>query len=279
MLSHDMEIIPHPLSIAQDLSWTIPPMTDPIQRHCRELDRCNQRGGRMLSVFDLLAAETLDLDLGAYLMARISRGASFMVGAVPGGAGKTTVMCALLNLVPAQVELVAATPEAVSHASEVGAGPQYCYICHEIGAGSYFAYLWDEDLRRYCGLASAGHMLATNLHADDPKQAQDQVCRQNGVPEADFRRFDLLMFLRVDGDYWNARRQIATVYESAGTGRHRLVYDVRSRMAPEASSGGQAVDIGYLQDCRKFLLRNLDAGTRTIEQSRLEVVKFLAEHE
>ena len=202
-----------------------------------------------------------------------------MVGAVPGGAGKTTVMCALLNLVPAQVELVAATPEAVSHASEVGAGPQYCYICHEIGAGSYFAYLWDEDLRRYCRLASAGHMLATNLHADDPEQAQDQVCRQNGVLEADFRRFDLLMFLRVEGDYWNARRQIATVYESAGTGRHRLVYDVRSRMAPEVSGGGQAVDIGYLQDCRMFLLRNLDAGTRTIEQSRFEVVKFLAEHE
>jgi len=274
-----MEIIRYRPSIAQGLSWTVPPMTDPIQRHCRELDRCNQRGGRMLSVFDLLAAGTLDLDLGAYLMARISRGASFIVGAVPGGAGKTTVMCALLNFVPAEVELVAVTPEVVSQASEAGTGSPYCYICHEIGAGSYFAYLWDEDLRRYCRLAAAGHMLATNLHADDPKQARDQVCRQNGVSEADFRRFNLLMFLRVEGDYWNARRQIVTVYESAGAGRHRLVYDVRSRTAPEVSGGGQAADLGYLQDCRKFLSRNLDAGTRTIEQSRYEVVKFLAEHE
>ena len=81
-----------------------------IARHCEELNRCNQRGGRMLSIFDLLAAETLHLDLATYLMARISRGASFMVGAVPGGAGTTTVMCALLNFVPSETSLIAATP-------------------------------------------------------------------------------------------------------------------------------------------------------------------------
>ena len=67
----------------------------------------------MLSVFDLLAAKTLELDLAAYLMARISKGSSFMVGSVPGGAGKTTVMCALLNFLPIDLPIVAATPEAV----------------------------------------------------------------------------------------------------------------------------------------------------------------------
>ena len=41
-------------------------MNDEISKHCDELNRCNQRGGRMLSVFDLLAAKTLDLDLAAY---------------------------------------------------------------------------------------------------------------------------------------------------------------------------------------------------------------------
>jgi len=44
-------------------------MNDEISKHCDELNRCNQRGGRMLSVFDLLAVKTLDLDLAAYLMA------------------------------------------------------------------------------------------------------------------------------------------------------------------------------------------------------------------
>ena len=109
-----------------------------IQAHCAELDRCNQRGGRMLSMIDLLEAETLGLDLAAWLMARVAGGASFLVGARPGGAGKTTVMCALLNLAPADRPIVAATPEAV---------------------------------RAYCSFSEKGHMLATNLHADDLEEA------------------------------------------------------------------------------------------------------------
>ena len=122
-------------------------MNEEIARHCEELNRCNQRGGRMLSIFDLLEAETLDLDLAAYLMARISRGASFMVGAVPGGAGKTTVMCALLNFVPADVQLAAATPEAVQRAANREMSRRTCFVCHEIGSGSYYAYLWSDALR------------------------------------------------------------------------------------------------------------------------------------
>ena len=34
-----------------------------VAHHCLEFNRCNQRGGRMLSVFDLIEAGTLDLDL------------------------------------------------------------------------------------------------------------------------------------------------------------------------------------------------------------------------
>ena len=70
-----------------------------------EIDRCNQRSARMLSIVDLLEAGTLSPALAAYLLAAISRGASFMVGALPGSAGKTTVMGALLNFVPATIAL------------------------------------------------------------------------------------------------------------------------------------------------------------------------------
>ena len=80
-------------------------MTDSIELHCQEIERCNQRGGRMLSAVDLLSANTVTPDLAACLLAAIRGGASFMVGAQPGGAGKTTVMGALLNFVPANVEL------------------------------------------------------------------------------------------------------------------------------------------------------------------------------
>src|SRR5512137_1124903 len=146
-------------------------MQPEVQAHCAEIARCNQRGGRMLSVVDLIDAGTLTRDVTAYALAAIGRGASFMVGALPGGAGKTTIMGALLNLVPADVRLVPADSLETIASGLRERSARRCYVCHEIGAGPYYAYLWDEALRRYFELPDAGHMLATNLHADTYAEA------------------------------------------------------------------------------------------------------------
>jgi type IV secretory pathway ATPase VirB11/archaellum biosynthesis ATPase len=252
-------------------------MNDAIARHCEELNRCNQRGGRMLSVFDLLATKTLDLDLAAYLMARISRGASFMVGSVPGGAGKTTVMCALLNFVPANVPLIAATPQEVYTALKAATSPRACYICHEIGSGSYFAYLWSDALRTYCRLSENGHMLATNLHADDLDEARDQVCSDNDVRQELFNRFELLMFLRIEGTYLKTRRLIETVYSSDGLTDHVLVFYAGNNKKIEAKVNNHMVKPDYVNVCRDFL-KKMSPKTRTIEQTRRQVVEFLAQN-
>ena len=246
-------------------------MNDEIARHCGELNRCNQRGGRMLSVFDLLAAKTLDLDLAAYLMARISKGASFMVGAVPGGAGKTTVMCALLNFVPAGIPLVPATPEAVYGATDKTASQSACYVCHEVGSGDYYAYLWSDALRIYCALSEQRHMLATNLHADDLEQTRDQVCRTNGVQADHFNKFELLIFLRVKGGYFDARRWIDLVYSSNGSSEHELVFTASDGL----KKGRCTAEPKYVTACRDFL-SEMAPETETIEQTRTRVLEFLA---
>jgi len=237
-------------------------VTPDVARHCRELDRCNQRGGRMLSLPDLLDAGTLDLDLAAYLMARVSRGASFIVGAWPGGAGKTTVMCALLNVAPVDAELVAATTQAVRAAVP---DRKACHICHEIGPGSWFAYLWGADLRAYCALGLAGHMLATNLHADDLEEAQAQVCDDNGVPEAAFRRFRLAVFLRVTRN----ARVIDQVYESDGQGPHTRIFDRARGLMRHAESEHELA-------CKTFLSRCVDHPIRAIEDVRAEFVRVFS---
>jgi len=246
-------------------------MNEAVTKHCEQLDRCNQRGGRMLSIFDLLAAKTLDLDLAAYLMARISRGASFMVGAVPGGAGKTTVMCALLNFLPSDVTLIAATPEAVSDAASKASSPRMCYVCHEIGSGSYFAYLWSDALREYCQLPDHGYMLATNLHADDLERAREQVCRTNGVQANHFNKFELLIFLRVKGGYFDARRWIELVYSSDGLSEHELIFTAGRGLNKELRRD----DPQYVAACREFL-SEMAPRTQTIEQTRGRVLEFLA---
>ena len=225
----------------------------------------------MLSIVDLLEAGSLDLDLAALLMARVTRGASFMVGARPGGAGKTTVMCALLNLIPRDVPIVAATAQAVR-----AAGPaRRCYVCHEIGAGPYFAYLWGEDLRAYCALSTQGHILATNLHADDLDESRAQVCDENGVPVPHFNAFDLLVYVRASGKWHAGRRWIDMVYASDGAARHVPVFDAQRGLRPEAVPGG--VDTAWLGRCRAFIEECRDAGVRTIEAVRARVVTLLDE--
>jgi hypothetical protein len=246
-----------------------------IAKHCEELNRCNQRGGRMLSVFDLLAAKTLDLDLAAYLMARISTGASFMVGSVPGGTGKTTVMCALLNFVPPDVPLIAATPQVVQKAAK--APPRACYICHEIGSGRYFAYLWGDALQTYCRLSEYGHILATNLHADDPEQARDQICGANRVPLEHFNRFELLVFLRSDGGYVKTDRWIEAVYSSDGSSGHTLIFRASDGKTIGPSTKHYLADPQYVSACRDFL-ETISPGVRTIEQTRRHVIEFLGQH-
>ncbi len=243
-------------------------MNDAVSAHCTEIERCNQRGGRMLSIMDLLDAGTLTRKLAAYALAAIGGGASFMVGASPGGAGKTTVMGALLNLVPPDVELVAA--DGLGTIFELETEPQRCCcICHEIGRGPYYAYLWGEALRHYFALPAAGHMLATNLHADTLEEAREQICRENGVGKTDFRSMNLVFFLGVHRSPCGTRRRVTDVWESDGTQSHRRVFSAGELHGSESL----LVSAPTLVAAREQLERILAADARTIADVRRELLR------
>jgi hypothetical protein len=190
-----------------------------LKKHSAELERCNQRGGRMLSLADLLMAGTLPLEVAAFLLERVSKGASFIVGAKPGGAGKTTVMCALANAIPEGMKIFHA--ENIGSMLKAEALKPACFICHEIGSGSYYAYLWGEELRVFFGLKKYGHVLASNLHADTYEQAKAQVVKQNGVAETDFLKVNLYLFLSVKG----FERRTNTVWYSKNGEPHKRIYE------------------------------------------------------
>ena len=238
-------------------------MIDEIRSHCAEIQRCNQRGGRMLSVVDLIDAGTMSRELAAYSLAAIGGGASFMVGALPGGAGKTTVMGALLNFVPRHVPLAAA--DGMATIERVKAQTQRCcHICHEIGPGPYYAYLWGEPLRAYFDLAAAGHMLATNLHADTYTQAREQICADNGVPESALRSMGLMFFLSMRGG--GRQRRIEQVWESDGRSRHRPVYTADSSPSLIESTGLASHE--DVERARRTIDQLVAGGARTIEETR-----------
>jgi len=220
----------------------------------------------MLSVVDLIEAKTMKPELAAYALAAIGRGASFLVGASPGGAGKTTVMGALLNFVPCDIELAPADSLAAIERARRAAAPRRCYICHEIGSGPYYAYLWGDELRAYFDLPRAGHMLAANLHADTFDEARGQICADNGVAEPALRRMNLMFFLSVRSAGWDYERRIETVWESDGSGPHRLVFKAGDGASPADTS--MLVSKQDLAKAQRIINRLLDSGVRTIEKVR-----------
>jgi len=233
-----------------------------LDDHVREIDALNQRGGRMLSIVDLIEAGTIDRDLGAHLAAAIGAGASFMVGALPGAAGKTTVMGALLNLTPADADLRTADGKEAILDGISNPRPRRVYVCHEIGKGRLHAYLWGPILKSYFALAQKGHILATNLHADTLEEARDQICGAGSVPEEAFRRMNLALFLRFDPS--TGRREIVEAWESDGGSPHRRIF-ANGRLEPD---GSRLVPPGKTASARTLIHDLLASGARTLSQVR-----------
>jgi hypothetical protein len=203
------------------------------------------RGDRALSLADQIQAGTVGLGLAAWLVSHVSRGASFIVGAEPGRAGKTTTMRSLLSFVPPDLAFAEALPGAVAAGVD---GRPTCVICHELSDHPPAAYLWGQDLRDFFALAGHGHVLAANLHADDIDDTRSQICDENGVPPAHFHSVNLLVFLRVEGQDPGVRRTVESVHYADGSDSHRSVFDRGRGLAR-----GAPCDAAHVAHCRRFL--------------------------
>ncbi len=241
----------------------------------RIINRSNQRGGRMLSLVDLIEADTLTLSQAAWVTERIETGASFLVGAVPGGAGKTAVMGALLAMLPAgERVLLSETKPAwflpggggwggrgrggggASEGDWRTAGSGDCLVAYEISPASYEAYIWGDELRSFVERGVAGARLVSNLHADSLAQAREQLVRDNGVSEAAFAVFDLFLPITVHGGLGPRSRVIEHIDYRTEAGWRRTGRE------PELSARGREI-AEFLEACRA-------AGTRLIEDVRAE---------
>lgn len=222
---------------------------------------------RPRSLLDLIELKVLDLEVAAWLVSRISRGASFIVGSGPGGVGKTTTMRALLAFAPPDRPFAIALPGKVTQVD----GGCSCVVSHELSDHPPPTYLWGQNLRDFFALSQQGHMLVGNVHADDLEETRAQVCTTNEVPEEQFRAVHLFAFVRVEGvapgtgriDDPVSRRFINEVYLSDGRAAHQVVF-TRDR----------GLGVGALRDpahegrCRKFLEETLAGTVREINKVR-----------
>ncbi len=213
--------------------------------------RSNQRGGRMLSLVDLIEADTLTSAQAAWLTEQLENGASFLVGAVPGGAGKTAVMGALLSMLPAD-ETVHVTLSGSSAWRQAGSGA--CLVAYEISPASYEGYIWGEDLRTFMQRGLEGARLVANLHADDPAEARRQLTDDNAVPPAAFDSFELFIPITVNAAANGYSRLVKQIALCGSDG-----WSCIGRQ-PELSPRAREIAV-FLDDCAA-------SGIRRIEQVR-----------
>jgi hypothetical protein len=210
----------------------------------------------MLSVVDLLEAGTLTTIQAAWLLLRVLQGSSWLVGAKPGGAGKTTVMSALLAMVPRASRI---------WLTNRGDGWDRCgggeyVVSYELSPGFYDAYIWGPDVVRLTRLGMKGCRIVSNLHADTLDEARTQVVGECGATEEGFRSFRLFIPLELTGSRYTRTPTVSRI-DYVREGRW-LSWHREDRRWPGDPTGRASSRVDriqeFLEQCRTGNLRLIE---------------------
>lgn len=184
-------------------------MVDILDSNLKEINTLIQRGERMLSLVDLIKRNTLSLGLAAYFINGMRNGASVLIGARPGRAGKTTMMGALLGIIPSSDRIIAVKYVGLTKGLTPGTqkSPK-TYVIHEISNHGP-TYLWGPAVVEVTRLVGPHTRLASNLHEDNIAGVK-ATFRRCGSEEA-MNVFDLIIFIQYASR--DAHRAVGEVWE------------------------------------------------------------------
>ena len=241
----------------------------------QQIEQLNQRGGRTLSVVDLIQAGTLSVEMAAYAMRAMREGASLLTAARPGGAGKTTLMAAILGLLPPDVPLVTVDGSRVIHDGLQRATTEpACYLAHEIGSGDYYGYIWGRDVADYFSLIEGQRRIASCLHADTLEELTAILCSPPlRVGREVLGRVGLILFMHVAQGPRGHHRRVASFWETDSRGGHRMVFRWNAK-ADTYEPTAELHDPAGLGRYRDFLQGLLNGGEIEMGAVRHKAVEF-----
>ena len=248
--------------------------THPIEaQNLSEIEGLNQRGRRMLSLVDLMAANTVSAEMAGYLLFAMKRGASLLSCARPGGAGKTALLGAVLNLLPPGERLVTVGSPGVL---QTDPGKPACFLAHEIGAGRWYGYIWGDDVSAFLGKVVQGYRVATTIHADHPDEIRRDMGRL-GISDAALSRVTVLAFILAARQGIKVQHTVHSIFESDGNGGCHLLFSGHgnrfAREAPSRLIAGTA-DQKDLEACEGFFERL--SCPPDLQRVRQEILRFYA---
>lgn len=181
------------------------------EKNLKQIERTNQRGGKMLSIVDLVDVKTISVAAAAFCGAALRARSSFFTGAVPGGAGKTTLMAALLGMLPHDERIITASDTGAIDTATAMANDNepVCLLAHEVGSGSWYAYIWGDSARAFLKARDAGARIVTTLHADNPAQVRE-IFKQCGIDCQRYPPAELQLFIKRLG--MTSQRRVTAIY-------------------------------------------------------------------
>jgi hypothetical protein len=139
---------------------------DPYER-----ERKHRKSRRSLSIAQILAMQSIDIETVALTWLMIERGACLTVAGPTQpkpGAGKTTALHALLQFLPegTAVAYTSGMFETFAFTRLPDIHPaNTCALCSEI-SDHLQTYMWGHKARRFLMLPAQGYRIATSVHAD-----------------------------------------------------------------------------------------------------------------
>ncbi|MEW6356774.1 MAG: hypothetical protein AB1696_10630 [Planctomycetota bacterium] len=268
-------------------------MPDLEQHNRREIHGLNQRGGRMLSLVDLIEAGTMSNEMCAFCLCAIANGASFLTAARPGGVGKTTVLAVLLGFLPPEVKIVTVDSGAViAKAKSEDPSIPKCYLPHELGSGMWYGYIWGEDVADLFTLKEGNRRIASCIHVDAIGEMEGVLTSPPlNVTEEHFLDLEFALFMTMEGGHLRSKRRVCSLCEASEDGAHHELFRWNSKkdaikrdgdstlFARIEQRGGKSraeLDREY-ERCLHFIREVATGGPRDFEDVRARVVAFYAQ--
>jgi hypothetical protein len=154
------------------------------------------RDANRLSVLDLVRRDLLDTRTAAVLWLLMER-SSLIVASGPQLAGKTTLLTALLDLMPPSVEKVYTRGSEEDFSFLDQTGPSETLILVPEFSDHTPAYLWGSGVRTLFDALEKGYRVAGTMHADTPEDIVDQFA-EVGVRRTQLHYVGAIVNLRVE---------------------------------------------------------------------------------
>jgi hypothetical protein len=149
-----------------------------------------------LSILDVVSSGAIDFKLAGLLWLFMEHRASVLVAAGPAFAGKTTILHALLDFLPPDIQRVTLNGYTDDFKFLGGNRPEKTYLVAEEISNHMYEYLWGHQVVKAFELIPKGYALGGTVHARNLKEVA-YVLHALGVPASLIAKLDLVIILQI----------------------------------------------------------------------------------